>query len=103
VAINSKSASCDEYEQLRDHENQNLIANLVETRGVFRVTINSCQKVSHDPQLVVICTNVNVEMLHIVLGAFPPVFRVVCDIVCVSDDGRFAILGTSGSIKVEAI
>ena len=47
------------------HENTTFY--LVQTRRMVWITINLLHKVSHDPQLGIIATYLNVEVLHIVL------------------------------------
>ena len=68
-----------------------------------RITINLLCDVPHDSQLSIISTYMNVEVFHIVFRAIPPVLRLICDIVCVRYNGRFAILRAGGAIKVKAV
>jgi len=46
----------------------------------------------HDPQLAIISTEMNIEIIHVVLGALPPLLRVTGDVVGVLDDGGLAVL-----------
>ena len=70
---------------------------------MIRITINLPQKIPHNSQLSIITAYMNVEVLHIVLRAVPPVFRAICDVISVRDDGWLAVLRPSGSIEVKAV
>jgi hypothetical protein len=70
---------------------------------MIRITINLLHKIPHNSQLSIVTGYMNVEVLHIVLRAVPPVLRVICDIVSVRDDGWLAVLRPSGTIEVKAV
>lgn len=69
----------------------------------MRVTVNLGPKFGHYLQLRIVRANLDVEVLHIVWGALPPVLGVVGHVVIVADNGGLSILRSSGAIKVEAV
>lgn len=45
----------------------------------------------------------NIKMPHIERRARPPVLRVVCDVVSIADDRRFAVLRAGRTVEVVAV
>jgi hypothetical protein len=79
------------------------VTNLVQASRVVWVIVNLRSESRHDPQVGIVGTNMDVEVLHIVRGALPPRLRVACNIIRVIDDGCFAVLRAHRPIQVEAV
>lgn len=45
-----------------------------------------------DIELYGVDTDVNVEVLDIILGGAPPIVQMVCNIIGIRNNGRFAVL-----------
>lgn len=67
------------------------------------ITVNLFSEVCHHSKLCGITTQVDVEMLHIVRRAFPPLVRVIRCVILVVDDGWFAILRTGRAVEIETV
>lgn len=65
---------------------------LVQARGVVWVAVDLRNERRHDLQLSVICTNVDVEVGHVILRALPPVLGVVGNVVRRADNRRLSVL-----------
>lgn len=59
--------------------------------GVIGVAVDLREKAGHDPQLVVVSTGVDIEVLHVVRRAVPPLLRMASDIVRVGDDWQLSM------------
>ena len=67
------------------------------------VAVNPRKKFTHDVKLRIVCTDVDIEIFHVVGRTPPPVLRIVGHEIRGSNDRRFAILGSGRSIEVEAV
>lgn len=77
--------------------------NLVKPSGMMRVAIDLRNILGHDSQLGIVCANLNVEELHIVWRALPPIFGVAGSVIHITDSRGLSVLRTSRPIKVETI
>lgn len=57
----------------------------------------------HNLQFRVVRADLDIEILQIVLRTGPPLFGMVGDIILRADNGRFTVLRSSRTIKVQAI
>lgn len=67
------------------------------------IAVNLLDELRHDSQLSRVPTELNVEVDHVVRRAIPPVSRVIGEVVSVVNDRPFPVLGTGGSVKIEAV
>jgi hypothetical protein len=75
----------------------------VQASGVFGVAIDLSHKIGNDPQLGVVAAEMDIEVFDVVLCGIPETLGVVRDVVCVLDDGGFAVLRAGGAVEVEAV
>lgn len=61
---------------------------------------NTGDKAGHDSELCVNTTNVYIEIWHVIWRASPPVFRMICCVVCVAYHSRLAVPQSGGPIEV---
>lgn len=57
----------------------------------------------HDLELRVVRADLDVEVLHVVRRALPPVLRMIRHVVRVADNGRLAVLRARRAVEVEAV
>lgn len=69
----------------------------------MRVTVDFRHKSCHDFQLGVVSTDLDVKVFHVVWGASPPVFRMICHVVRAADDRWLPVLRAGRSVQVEAV
>jgi len=67
------------------------------------VAVDLRKEFGHDSQLGIIRANLDIEVLHVVRRALPPIFGVVRSIICVVDRRWLSILRTSRPVKVETV
>lgn len=77
--------------------------NLVKPSGVMGVAIDLREKFGHDSQLRIIRANLDIEVLHVIRRALPPIFRMIGSIIHITDRWRLSILRTRRPIKIETI
>ena len=70
---------------------------------MIRIAVDLGNKCSHDPQLRIVGTDVDIEMLHVVRRALPPILGMVGRVVHIADGGPFSILRSSGSVEVKTV
>jgi hypothetical protein len=68
------------------------ITHSIQASGLLGIIMNLCREISHEPQLRVIGTKMDIEVLKVEWGALVPLRRMVCQIIPIIDDRRFAIL-----------
>ena len=92
-------------ETVRPNINQSMykIRHLVEPRGTAGVAVDLCPEPRHRGEIGIVPCEVDVEALHVVRRAIPPIARPVRSVVRVVDDGRLAVLRPGRSVEVEAI
>lgn len=76
---------------------------LVESGRVVWVAANLLHEFCANVELHGVNTDVNVEILDIILGGAPPIVQMVCNIVRMRNNGRFAVLRPCRPVQVEAV
>lgn len=69
----------------------------------MRIAVDFCDERCHDLELRVVRADLDVEVLHVVRRALPPVLRMVRHVVRVADDGRLAVLRARRAVEVETV
>jgi hypothetical protein len=77
--------------------------NFVQPSGVMGVVVDLRDKFSHYSQLSIIRANLDIEVLHVVRRALPPILGMVGSIIHIVDRWWLPVLRTSRPIKVETV
>ena len=79
------------------------VKTLVESGRSAWVAVNLPPELREYRQVRVVRCRMNIEVLHVVRRAVPPLIAAVRGVVRVADDRRFAVLGTRRAVEVETV
>ena len=68
------------------------MTNLVKSCWVIWITVYLRNETCQDFQFCIVCTDVNVEVFHVVKRALPPILRVICHVISTTDNRWLAVL-----------